>query len=101
MKEIGILNRETEEIFTTITDKNEQIYISYAEDIYSEEVVIYAFESNTELFRLKSSSSEATINREFLKRYKVLRPGAVIRLRKEGKINKDLSPKRKIEKTLF
>jgi len=84
--EIGLLNRETEEIFTAMTEKENQIYMSYGESLSSEEVVIYAFESNAELFRLKDSASEATINREFLKRFKILRPGAVIRLRKEGKI---------------
>ena len=84
--EIGLLNRETEEIFTAMTEKDNQLYMSYGESLSSEEVVIYAFESNAELFRLKDSASEATINREFLKRFKILRPGAVIRLRKEGKI---------------
>ena len=82
--EIGILNRETKEIFTAPTEKDDQIYFSVGESIYEEELVIYGFESNVELFRLKDTASDATINREFLKKFKILKPGAVKRYRKEG-----------------
>ena len=47
-------------------------------------IIIYGFESSAELFTLKDTASKATISREFLKRYKILKPGAVKRLRKEG-----------------
>ena len=85
--EIGLLNRETDEIFTAMTDKEDQVYMSIGSRMSEDKIVIYSFESNQELFTLSDNVSDKTINREFLKRYKLLKPGAVKRLRKEGVIN--------------
>ena len=101
--EIGLLNRETKEIFTALTEKEDQIYMSIGSRLIEEEdrIVVYGFESNAELFTLKENASDATISREFLKRYKLLKPGAVKRLRKEGEINSPLPEKHNNTKKLF
>ena len=87
--EIGILNRETKEIFTAMSEKLNQEYMSIGMGLSgdTDEIIIYAFQSNAELFRLKFTATDATISREFLKRYKILKPGAVVRLRKNGTIS--------------
>lgn len=88
--EIGLLNRETGEIFTTMTEKDEQIYMAigrlWNDETEEFENAIYAFDSNALLFTLPEKASDATIDREFKKRYKMLKPGAVARMRKEGEL---------------
>jgi len=87
--EIGLLDRNLNKVFVTTVDKDEQIYFSIGsrEDYDNEgEYVtpIYSFESNVELFTLPVGKSDSSIHREFLKKYKILKPGAVKRFRKEG-----------------
>jgi len=87
--EIGLLDRNTKEVFVTTVDKDDQIYFSIGirEDWDNEGeyvIPIYCFESNVELFTLADGKSDATIHREFLKKYKILKPGAVKRFRNEG-----------------
>jgi len=84
--EIGIQNRKTQEILTTEVEKsNFYTYVSIgaAED---NKISVYAFESNAVLLTLKETATDATIQRELLRQYKLLKPGAVKRLRKEGKV---------------
>ena len=84
--EIGLLNRETKEILTAMTDKENQVYMSIGSRMSTDQIVLYAFESNQELFSLKDNVSNKTIHREFQKRYKLLKPNAIKRFRKEGLI---------------
>ena len=79
--EIGLINRETKEVLTTTTEKENQIYYSIGMDFENGKTLIYAFESNAVLMELKEDASDATIKREFLKKYKLLKPNAVKRYR--------------------
>ncbi len=87
--EIGILDRNSKLVHLTTVDKGYELYysIGWREHFDNEGefvIPVYAFESNVELFTLPDGKSDATIDREFLKRYKILKPGAINRLRKEG-----------------
>lgn len=104
--EIGLMNRESGDILTAMVDKEDQIFMSIGGSPDSDEFSIYAFIGNVEIMRFPNTSSDATINRKFLKQFKLLKANTVKRFREEGKITSEkpvrvLTAKEKHENTLF